>query len=112
MLSHYGSASWLDPYPWDADIGDVLAQARAEAVGRPYSSTITRRLDYVEEHAILYVRPLISGVTWDIWLAALEQIAYFHRSWKEYTFYFRIVQPTRHGGVVTVVLADGQLRVL
>ena len=112
ILEDYGSATWLDPYEWEADMGDVLVQARAEAIGRTRSSVITRRLDYAEEHAYFYVRPLMSGVTWDIWLAALDQITVFHRGWKDYTFYFRIVQPTRDGGMVTVVLADGQLRVL
>ena len=93
-------------------MGDVLVQAQAEAVGHTLGSILNHRLVYAEEHAYFYVRPLMSGVTWDMWVAALDQIMSFHSSWTDYTFYFRIVQRSREGGTVTLLMADGQLRVL
>ena len=112
VFSKYKSASRLDPSGWEADIGGVLAQAQAEAVEHTAGSVLPQRLVYVEEHAFLYVKPLMLGVTWAIWSAALEQITLFHRHYKDFTFYFQIVQPSRAGASVTLVVADGQLRVL
>lgn len=112
VLSNYRSASRFDPSGWEADIGGVLAQAQAEADGHPTSSVLPQRLVYVEQHAFFYVKPLMLGVTWAIWLAALEQITLFHREWKDYTFTFQIVQRSRVEASVTLLVADGQLRVL
>ena len=113
VLSSYRSASRFDPSGWEADMGGVLAQAQAEAVGHTTGSEVLpQRLVYVEEHAFLYVKPLMLGVTWTIWLAALEQITLFHREWKDYTFSFQIVQRSKVEASVTLLVADGQLRVL
>lgn len=112
VLSNYGSATRLDPYQWQADIGDVLAQAQAATVGSIHTLLVSSKLDYSEEHAFLYMEPLLPEVTWSIWSAALEQISYFNRNWKDCTFYFRIIQPSGLGpGSVTRVVANGQLRV-
>ena len=112
VISNYRSASRRDPSGWEADIRGVLAQARAEAVGHTASSVLPQRLVYVEQHAFLYVKPLMLEVTWPIWFAALEQITSFHRDYPDYTFSFNIVQPSRSGASVTLLVADGQLRVL
>ena len=112
ILSDYGSARVLDPYPWEADIENVLARAEAEDARRVPSSLVPRMLDYNEEHAFLYVRLLLPEMTWSIWSAALEQILYFNRNWSDVTFYFRIIQPSGPGpGSVNRVVATGQLRV-
>ena len=111
-FSDYRSASRFHPSGWEADIRGVLAQAQDEAVGHTTSSDLPSRLVYVEEHAFFYVKPLMLGVTWAIWLAALEQITLFHRDWPDYTFSFKIVQPPRVGARETLLVADGQLRVL
>ena len=112
VLSNYGSATWLHPYQWQADVGKVLAQAQAEVIERTGTSLVPGRLDYSEEHAYLYVKPLLPGVRWSIWSAALEQILYFNRNWNDCTFYFQIIQPSGLGpGSVTRVVANGQLRV-
>ena len=113
VLSNYRSASRFDPSGWEADIEGVLAQAQAEADGHSTSSEVLpQRLVYVEEHAFFYVKSLMLGVTWAIWLAALEQITLFHREWKDYTFSFQIVQRSRMEANVKLLVADGQLRVL
>ena len=112
VLSEYGSARVLDPYPWEASMRIVLARAEAETVGRTRSALVPRMLDYDEEHAFLYVRLLLPEMTWSMWSAALEQILYFNRNWCDITFYFQIVQPSGPGpGSVNRVVATGQLRV-
>ena len=111
VFLNYKSASRRDPSGWEADIRGVLAQAQADFVGHTISSVLPPRLVYVEQHAFFYVKPLMLEVTWAIWLAALEQITSFHRDYKDYTFSFQIVQPSRAGGSATLLVADGQLRV-
>ena len=113
VLTDFGTATGISLYEWQAEIGVVLAQARAEAVGHTRLSSLPDKLDYIEEHAIFYVDWLLPGVTWSVWSAALEQITYFNRSWRDVTFYFRIFQPSGLvPGSVAQLVAFGQLRVI